>query len=136
MREVGRRIIASIVGFAVLAIGANCQCLAALAPASSQPSAMPCCAHGHSAACRHSSPARQAPCDAACQHCGQLVLNDQIQSADLTPALAQFVGSISTLQPISPILADVPRWFAGSQNDLSPPDCPSTLLSLHCALMI
>ncbi len=133
MSELFRRMTLTLLAVAVFAIGTNCACSGAPTPVKPQAELMPCCAHGHMAHCPHNAPPSQDPCDKSCQHCTQLVVNDSVPAADLTPSHFE-LWTIA----FDPFLGNLHRVSApsGVEDDGFPPNSGCTLLLLHCALTI
>ena len=147
-----RRIFAVVTAVAVLVMSIDCACAGGMtsmrqagqAAGEQNAEVMPCCAHHGGAAhhCNHPSAGAHKhqpnPCNGACEHCGQTVMNDTV--------VAPSHGASFFLCAVGPILAIEPATFCASDfdlhrpsltsADLPPPVTAPTLLSLHCALTI
>jgi hypothetical protein len=138
------RILAALLAFAIFTAFADCACLAARhkispAPSSSTPPSdapMPCCETA-SEACPHHphSSHPDVPCKSTCPHCGQLLLHDRTPSTNFDLTIPTFDLSIPQAKPTNQTPDDLTSSRLDHPDDLSPP-VRSTLLELHCALVI
>ena len=148
MSLVFQRILAAVTAMAVLVMSVDCACAGPMswmtrecgANAGDVGAAMPCCSH-HKGAAHHCKQQRgetprhdPKPCNGACEHCGQTVINDTVAPASVgvshlphgfvpvvaTPPAALCAADFLRQRSV-PILADLPPL--------------PTLLSLHCALI-
>src|SRR6185437_15333679 len=97
---------------------------------------MPCCEHPAGKVCPHHRTRQKPvePCGGGCGHCGQLVVSEGVQTANVIPIAVQ-IGVYATLRDLSaesPI--DGSRLPASDLYDLFTSNRPTTLFSLHCAL--
>ena len=131
-----QRICAVFTAMAVLAVSFNCVCAGMTPAANAGP--MPCCAHHHQGQhCKHRS-SKSSPCSAGCEHCTQTAVNDTVANPSQHVDQVSW-HSIAGLMPQFDLRvvsdADTTQCFAASAG-FPPPANASTLLSLHCALII
>jgi hypothetical protein len=131
-----QRIIAVFTAVAVLAVSFNCAC--AGMTSAHETSTMCCCAHHHPGEhCKHQS-SKSSPCSGACEHCSQSAMNDTIASPSFHAAHAAWNTIHSLPSPLASLDIVQPATiaFVLDPTELSPPSTSSTLLSLHCALIV
>ena len=147
------RILALLTAAAVLLMSIDCPCsggigltkVAVGAGGDAQAGQMPCCArHDCHATDHHCSYVRDCaqkhrpkPCDGACEHCGQTVINDSVSMP--SHCLSSHGYALPVTLSIDS-MADRDRidlsWRSSAPipADLPPPLNSPTLLSQHCAL--
>jgi len=138
----GHRILAFVTTFAVVLNTVNCACAGGMMPAN-RPHArsMPCCTHHHGAMrhCshgnEHSDKNQPGPCDGACSHCAQTVINDTLTppSHDLSVVPHAFAPLLSVDLTVARCDRSRDSLVAASA-DLPPPAPRTTLFGLKCAL--
>ena len=147
------RILATLTAAAVLLMSIDCACMGgmssrgdALAEAALvNHNSMPCCAH-HRGATHHCSHQHDAlprplsnPCNGACEHCSQSVINDAVATpshgSSFIPSPLAPVPTIDLVTSWSNIDLSL-RLSALIPTDLPPPLTSPTLLSQHCALTL
>jgi hypothetical protein len=131
-----QRIIAVFTAIAVLAVSFNCVC-AGMTPATAS-SPMTCCAnHHHGQQCKHQS-SRSSPCTEGCDHCTRSAMNDTIAnpSQHVSNATLCAFDALATHGDTSNVLILTAIFGLSDTAGLSPPSTASTLLGLHCALII
>jgi hypothetical protein len=129
-----QRIMAVLTAFAVLAVSFNCVCAGMVSPSNNQ--VMPCCARHHPGThCPHQS-SKSSPCSSNCAHCAHISINDTVVSPSLHGAHADWNPILVIAAPTNDFARRVLIASAVGPAGLSPPSTSSTLLSLHCALII
>ena len=144
------RILATLTAAAVLLMSIDCACMGGMSSMRDADAAvantdmMPCCAHhgGGTHPCRHtnhgSHKPKSNPCNGACEHCSQSVIDDAVATpshgTSFLPSAFAPVLTIDLIACWNDIDLSV-RASALIPADLPPPLTSPTLLSQHCALI-